>query len=223
MKFIDELVQSLTPHSNRLNQTIAASAVMLQTKLDKIESAVSDLGSPDVGDRWIRINFKRKLKAKEWVELSLFGETPAEVPMNEIWAIQALISNGVEEKSPNFQIAFDEISLVASVEKEKVGLETFGGRVVGLPGETLFIRAEAEGVVSITLHILRRRNPTVASYRHDAGAIPLLQGRNTHEIPRDLVAASQDSYPEPPREVGTNEIIPGIPMPSMPLGSGGQT
>lgn len=194
MSVWDQIQQSLAPHADRLNTTIASGAFLLHNRLERIEEAVSDMGRPDVGDRWVRLAFKREFKENEKFEL-------AEIPPNEIWLPQSLVTDGVQNKSPAYIICGDEeTKLYFSVIKEGIGTETTGGDMVFLTGETIFIIPRATGTIGFTMHLIRRRIPVIPKIRQAAAGDPLLQGRNTHEVQRDLVASANGQWTESPRE-----------------------
>jgi hypothetical protein len=197
MSVIDSLQEAFSPHASRLNQTIANAAVIIDKRLKIIERA---LVREDIYEHWQRFIIKRKFSSGEEFIV-------AEAPMNEMFAIQAISSDGVQEKSPAYVILANGI-LIESVIKEGLGFEGVSGSQVVLPGETLSIVARAEGNINCVFTVIRKPYTYQPLPRHAANNVPLLQGSNTHEPERDLIATAQDRWQESPRETGTVEKKP---------------
>lgn len=199
MKFLDEMKAMFLPAANNLNQTIMSASVIVNHKLDLIHKAASDRGKPDIGDYTLPINFKKEVTEGETTEV-------ATCPVNEIWAVQALVVDGVQEKSPAFILTIDRASMIASVIKEGVGLETIGGDIIVRRGQTISITPRTTGKVSLTIHVLRRMIP--GPKHQDLTGEPggLLEPYTTHETERDVIANPTGQWTENPPEqieVGT--------------------
>src|SRR2546430_4870921 len=199
MGLLDDISNILTPHASRLNQTIASTGVFLHSKLDAIEEAIRESAQADWNDRWFRLNFKKKIKGEE--EL-------AECPVNEIWAIQAITVDGLQEKSPAFIVLLDQRILLFSVIKEGLGTENVSGNIVVLPGETISILAREEGAFSFTIHMLRHKIQVKPTMQHSRAG-ELVQGRNTHDPERDIIRSKTGIYVGSPRE--TESVDPTVP------------
>ena len=195
---MEQIKEAVDPFANSLNKTIATTGMLIHNKLDRIEKATFDLGRADVGDKWFRINIQKELTEKVAVEL-------AEVPMNEIWKIESITTDGITEKSPAFIVTIDGANLVFSAIKEGVGTETVGGDMVALMGETLEITARTTGKVRATIYITRRRLPVVAHPDITGEPGGLLEPYQTHDPKRDIIASETGQWIETgsePIEVG---------------------
>ena|SRR5271165_200912 len=200
MGFIDEVNKQLTPHATKLNTTIASASAFLHSKLDSIEQAIRESASADWNDHWFRISVKRKLKA-EPIEL-------AEVPINEIWAVYSIVTDGIQEKSPAFVVTADG-PLIFSVIKEGIGGETPGGDIVILPGESLIIIPREEGNFSFTITVIRRQIPTRAITPATGRNVPAVEPINVHDPERDIITSKTGIYGELP---GKPELVdPTVP------------
>src|SRR6266568_3541975 len=130
MGIIEDLGSILDPVAAKLNQTIASTGVFLHSKLDSIEEAIRQSSAADWQDNWFRINIRRKLKVEQ-IEL-------AEVPANEIWIVQYIISSGIE-KSAEAVIEASGSPVFAIAKESNINFFP-GGDIVFLPGETITIR-----------------------------------------------------------------------------------
>jgi hypothetical protein len=193
MGLFDELSKALTPHSKRLNENIGFQGALLHRKLHAIEHAVHDLGRGDIGDHWQRFVIKRKFGANEQVEVML-------CPINEIFLIQAISSDGVQEKSPAYVLEANGV-LLESVIKEGLGFEGIGGNQVVLPGETLTITARAEGNINCVVTVIRRPYPGIKITTEFGRDSDQYSHRNVHETARDVIASKTDIYTEPVAEI----------------------
>jgi hypothetical protein len=193
--FLEGLGKQLEPHAAKLNNTIAATGVMLHHRMELIEQHLSDLKRPDVGDHFFRIRITGTFKAER--------TTLAEVPINEYWPVQYFATAGTREKTPAFTIEFNDILMLA-FNKEGTGAESPGGDLVALPGEKIELVPEAEGKFEATLIVVRVRIPT----NKIVPVAGLTKGRlitsNTHEPDRDLIGSATGIYTE-----NSQETLPG--------------
>lgn len=194
----DGLSEVLGPHVERFNQNMGFHTAAIHNKLHAIENAVFDLGRGDIGNKWQRIVVNRKFLSGEDFEVGT-------VPINEIWLIQAVSADGVQEKSPAFVILANGI-LLESIIKEGLGFEGIGGNQVGLPGERISVTARAEGNINCVITFIRRQYP-VSPVNYDTGkGTKRAAMRNTHEVSRDEIAHRlPDTYAEPPPQTIASE------------------
>lgn len=196
MGIFKDLSDALKPHSDKLNATIALERAALDGRLQRIEAAMSDLGRGDIGNKWQRFVVNGKLKA----ELKEIGTCP----INEMWLIQAIAADGVQEKSPPCVLLASGV-LIESIIKEGLGFEGVGGNQVLLPGEVLSILPREEGSYNISILIIRRPLPvipTATQYGRDADVFGT---KGTHDENRDMIAARLGPYPEQPAIVEASE------------------
>lgn len=199
MKFAEQFAEALTPHSTRLNQTIAAAATAVHSKLSNIEKAASDLQRADFGDKHFRIRLSGKLKGEN--EL-------AEVPINEIWSVQWIAINGVKNKTPAFSLKADSVLFFAAL-KEGTGLETVGGDIVLLPGEAINLTMEEEGTIEGTIDIIRRKVPVEPVRQQTGPSREQLETVNVHDPRRDIITNPNGIFAETPPETVT--VDPTVP------------
>jgi hypothetical protein len=192
MGVFDELAKILSPHAHRLNENIATQGNLIHGRLGGIQNALDDLGRPDFGDKWFRIPVRGKLKA-EPLELNT-------VPMNEIWAVQAIAVNGKALKTPAFTILASG-ALVFALETEKNEYDNVSGNIIFMPGETITIVPAAEGEFSATISIIRRQVPDVAKRAQTGHSGERLAPSNTHDPARDVIESRTGEYAEPAPEV----------------------
>jgi hypothetical protein len=199
MSVLDQINEMLSPHASRLNQSIASIGIMLHQKLNDINESVKESSVSGWDDKWLRINFNKKIAAGE-IEIPITTGAGAECPPNEIWAIQCIVADGAEAKSPEFTINIDQTVLVATIIKEGIGIETISGNIVMLPGETLFIDPSAEGTFTFTLHIIRRKIPDKPSPAQTGRSNEKIDARNVHDPARDIILSATGGYTEIPGE-----------------------
>ncbi len=204
MGVFDGLSEALHPHVNALNDTISVHGAAIYGKLHAIEKASLDLARGDIGDYWDRILLKKKMATGETVVLR-------EVPLNEIFLIQAIASDGVQEKSPAFAI-FANNMLIQAVPKESVGFNGVGGDQIFLPGEKVEINAREEGNINCVITIIRRVLPVEKASTQYGRETEVFSPNNTHEIARDVIMSPNGVWSEPAPEVakgeGLTEVLP---------------
>lgn len=191
MGLFDDLSKALSPHANKLNETIGFHGWLLHERLQRIEEGIGTLGRPDIGDQWFKRVIKAKLPAGE---TELFT-----VDLNEINPVQFMTVNGLTLKSPAFTIQAGGAMVLAAA-KEGVGQETIGGDIVFLPGERVSIIMAEEGNVEITLgmtRVLTDRQTVPIDYGRSE---ELLAGRNTHDPKRDVITTSTHPWEATPAE-----------------------
>lgn len=193
MGLLDELSRVLAPHSHRLNENIATQGNLIHGRLAGIQNAIDDLGRPDFGDHWFRIPLRGKLAA-EAIELGT-------VPMNEIWAVQAIAINGQALKTPAFTISASGAIVFAS-EKEKNEYQNISGNIVFMPGERVELLPGAEGTFAATISIIRRQIPDRAHPAATGHSAERLESTNTHDPQRDVIESRTGQYREIPGETG---------------------
>jgi hypothetical protein len=132
---------------------------------------------------WHRICIKGELEGTR--ELGV-------VPVNQKWSLQSIVTNGVANSSPAFAIFINEY-LLAAVDKEGVGQETFDGNMAALPGETIMLVLSGKGKYEITLTFIREK-------RGEATPRFLHTGRTMQ------ADATRESTDEPARAMGTTEL-----------------
>lgn len=193
----DGLSEILGPHIAKMDEHLAFHTAAIHGKLGAIERAVSDLGRGDIGNKWQRIVINRKFAENEEFEV-------ATVPINEIFLIQAISSDGVQEKSPPYVILANGI-LLESIVKEGLGFEGIGGNQVGLPGERLSVIARAAGSINCVITFIRMPYPTTGVSFDRGKGTERTSARNTHEISRDAIAERiPQTYAEPaPQTIGS--------------------
>lgn len=198
MSLFDGLREALDPHTKNLQTTLHVHFQATNTRLERIEKAVLDAGRGDIGDHWQRFQIRKKFAAAETVEIGA-------CPMNEIWLIQSISSDGVQEKSPAFTIEANNI-LIESIIKEGLGFEGIGGNQVIMPGETLFVTSRAEGNVNCTITVIRRLLPVVPIVADMGKDTEQYSPKNTHEISRDAIGQTLASvYQEGPPQLAPTE------------------
>jgi hypothetical protein len=196
MSIWNGLSEAMDPHIKSTQAAATLHMAALQTRLHSIERAVSDLGRGDIGNKWQRFSVRRKFLAGEQFEVGT-------CPINEIWLLQALSSDGVQEKSPAYVIEANNV-LIESIIKEGLGFEGIGGDQVILPGEIMTMTARAEGNINCTITIIRRAYP-VSHIAFDKGKdTDMYSPRNTHEDERDVIMSRTGLWREP----GIAEIAP---------------
>lgn len=195
MGLIEQLSEALKPHTDKLGQDAAFHMRAVHNKLHAIENAVNDLGRGDIGSKWQRFQIKKKFEGAETFEIGV-------CPVNEIWLIQALSSDGVQEKSPAYVILANGV-LIESVIKEGLGFEGIGGDQVVLPGETLELVTRAAGSINCVITIIRREYPVIkksTDYGRDTDRFDR-SDRSTHDVNRDqLMQRLGSTYHEAPPE-----------------------
>ncbi len=198
MGIIEDLGSILDPVAAKLNQTIASNGVFLHSKLDSIEEAIRQSSAADWQDNWFRINIRRKLKVEQ-IEL-------AEVPANEIWIVQYIISSGIE-KSAEAVIEASGSPVFAIAKESNINFFP-GGDIVFLPGETITIRPTSESGWNLSIGVIRRKipaRPLPQQSRENAH----VQGRNLHDPERDVITSKTGVYVDTPRE--TESVDPTKP------------
>lgn len=180
------LSEALKPHTDKLGQDAAFHTAAIHNKLHAIELAVRDAGRGDIGDKWQRFQIKKRFASGEDEEI-------ATCPMNEIWLIQAISSDGVQEKSPAYVIEANEV-LIESVIKEGLGFEGISGNQVVMPGEELTITARAEGNINCVITVIRREYPVIKKARDMGRGTELFSPRQTHNVERDEILSRLDQY-----------------------------
>lgn len=191
------LREAIRPHAENLNGEIALQGARLHSRLARIEGAVSDLARGDIGDNWQRFVVRGKKKAEE-IELGI-------CPLNEIWLIQSIASDGVQEKSPACVLLVNGI-LLESVIKEGLGFEGISGNAVVLPGESLTFLAREEGNFNLVVTLIRRQIPvvTLQDKTRDIPSSDRHPPRSIHEPERDAILG-RVQYTESPPEVAATE------------------
>jgi hypothetical protein len=197
MSIIDQLSAALTPHREAMQEHLAFQGVALHNRLHAIEQAVNDLGRGDIGNKWQRIVTNKTLTSGEDVELGI-------CPINEIWLIQAIASDGVQEKSPPFVVLANKV-LIASIIKEGIGFEGIGGNQILLPGERLSVVARETGAVNFTITFIRRPYPGVKIPTDMGRSAERFSPRSTHDTGRDEIASRTDRYSEQAPELAATE------------------
>lgn len=202
--FFQGMSESLSPHAKKLNDTISIQGAAIYAKLHAIERATLDVGRGDLGDHWDRILIKQKMKAGETI-------IPREVPLNEIFLIQCIASDGVQEKSPPFVITANGL-LVESVVKEGLGFEGISGNQVFMPGEKVEVTAREEGNINCVITIIRRLMPVEKATTQLGRGTEFFSPNNTHEIARDVIMSPNGEWTEPQPETaeteGLKEVVP---------------
>ncbi len=205
MAIFDELGKVLSPHARKLNETIAVQGQLIHNKLSRIESAVSDLGRADFGDKWNRIRINIKPAGEELIEIGV-------VPLNEVWLIQYIVVDGVQSKNPAFVLEAGS-SMIAVIGKEENANIKTAGDAVALPGEKLVILARAAGTISGSVNVIRKLTPDLAARDRafDSRSEELEQTETTHNPDRDLITSATGQYKEKPAELNQ----PGLIVPSI--------
>lgn len=202
MGLIEQLSQALEPHSKRLNDTLHLQGALLHQRLAGIERNVSDLGRPDVGDKWYRIVIKGKLQPGR-LELG-------EVPMNEEWMLQSIVTDGITQKTPNFIVEANNALIFASP-AEFNDSRNFGGNVAFLPGEVIYITPRIEGLFYVTINLTRRRMPIASKETQLGYGADKTQAINTHDPARDVIrqrlAHVYQEIPGVPPQATSDEIL----------------
>lgn len=182
----DGLSEAILPHREKVRQDAALHVTALHNRLYAIENAVHDIGRGDIGDKWQRFQVKRKFAAGE-------DEEVGTCPMNEIWLIQAISADGVQEKSPAFVIEANEV-LIESVIKEGLGFEGISGNQVVMPGEELTITARAEGNINCVITLIRREYPVIKKLRDMGRSTERYSPKAIHDVNRDEILSRLDQY-----------------------------
>lgn len=197
MGLFDGLAEALDPHSKKWQHMFSLHMQGVNNRLEAIERATSDLGRGDIGNHWQRFQIKRKFESGEEFEIGI-------CPANEMWLIQSISSDGVQEKSPPYVLLANGL-LIESVIKEGLGFEGVGGNQVVMKGERFSILAREAGSINCVVTIIRRTLP-VSEWQYDNGrANKQVAGKNTHEIDRDAILARTLQYREPAAEVRPSE------------------
>jgi len=189
MGVFDGLAELLAPHAQRLNGTIAASSAHVGTKLDDISES---LNRATALSKWFRIQIAKELPAEK--------QEIGQVPMNEVWILQSLVVDGIQNKSPAFVIEADN-ALIASVIKEGVGSEKFN--VAFLPGEEITITPREKGFIRAGINIIRQPIPAQnkPSQSTNTPSSDRVTPVNTHNPARDIIESQtgiyQDEIPHP--------------------------
>lgn len=136
-------------------QQITSRLDLMCTLLTRFNEQVSDLGRPDTGDIKHRLVRKQKYTAGEPASVNRIGEPRG----HEYWMIQAIIVNGLPNKSPAFVLRTSIGALLASVVKEGMGSEPINGDLIVMPGEEIFIEPEETGTFDFTIYLVRRKLP----------------------------------------------------------------
>jgi len=197
MSMFDGLREALTPHRQKLEASAHVHFAGVNHRLQKIEQAVFDLGRGDIGNRWQRFQVKRNFTGAETIEL-------AQVPVNEMWLIQAISSDGIQEKSPAFVIESGGV-LIESVIKEGIGFEGIGGDQVFMPGEEITVTTRGAGKVNCTITIIRRQLPSPTIVEDRGPSAERYSERNVHEVGRDVIMSPNGIWGEVPPEVSPTE------------------
>jgi len=206
MGLLDELDKVLKPHSHRLNENLATQGNLIHGRLEGIQNAVDDLGRPDFGDHWFRIPLRGKLAA-EPIELGT-------VPMNEVWAVQAIAINGQVLKTPAFTLQGSG-AIVFAAEKEKNEYQNISGNIVFMPGERVELIPAAEGVFAATISIIRRQIPDIPRRAQMGHSAERIEATNTHEPSRDVIESRTGQYVEPAPETHSEVGEPPLAVPSV--------
>lgn len=184
------LKEALDPHVKTATEHTAFHMAALHTKLGAIENAVHDLGRGDIGDKWFRVVIKKTFAAAETVELF-------QCPLNEMFLIQCISSDGVQEKTPAFVLEANGV-LIESIIKEGLGFEGIGGNQVLLPGEVLAVTSRAAGSINCVITGIRRVTPVIPTSADIGKDVRRSAMRNTHEVSRDAIAERiPQTYQEP--------------------------
>lgn len=197
MGLFDGLAEIIDPHVREARAQIALHAQSLDMRLQGIEKQVSNLGRGNFGDKWQRFVIKRKFTENETYEVGV-------CPINEIWSIQAIATDGVQEKSPSFIIMANGV-LLETVNKEGLGYEGIGGNQVVLPGERLEVLARAEGNINCVITVIRMKDADVPLPTEYGRSSEQFSPKATHEIARDEIASRTDQYTEPAPAVAATE------------------
>lgn len=211
MGLLDELKGIVAPASHRLNENIATQGNLIHGKLQGIQNALSDLARPDFGDHWFRIPLRGKLAA-EAIELGT-------VPMNEIWAVQAIAIRGLTLKTPAFTLQASG-AVVFAAEKEKNEYVNVSGNIVFLSGERIELVPGAEGEFAGTISIIRMQIPDKPRRAQTGHSAERLESTNTHDPARDVIESRTGIYTEPGPEtvdeVGEPPLTTPSPDPTQP-------
>ena len=197
MGFFDGLTEALAPHSEKLRQDMLFHGTAIHGKLHAIERAIFDLGRGDIGNKWQRFSVQRKFAEAEDFEVGT-------CPVNEMWLIQAISSDGVQEKSPAYVVLANGI-LLESVVKEGLGFEGVGGNQVVMPGERLSITARASGNLNCVITVIRRQYPTTPTMTDMGRDADRYSPRSTHDPARDEITSRTGQFVEQPSELAPTE------------------
>jgi hypothetical protein len=196
----DSFSEALAPHASKLNDTLAFHSAAIHNKLHAIEVAVSDLGRGDIGNKWQRFSIQKKLESGVEFEIGV-------CPVNEMWLIQSISSDGVQEKSPPFVILANGI-LIESIIKEGLGFEGIGGNQVVMPGEKLSIIARETGNVNCVITIIRREYPVQKKLTDMGKDTDRYSPKAMHDPARDEIESRTGQYTEQQAELaGTGDKI----------------
>lgn len=206
MGILDELSKAIGPHSSRLNENIATQGNLIHGKLAGIQNSLDDLNRPDFGDKWFRIPLRGKLPA-EPIELGT-------VPMNEVWAVQAIAINGKAAKTPAFTISASG-AIVFAAELEKNEYQNVSGNIVFMPGERIELTPSAEGVFSATISIIRVEIPEIPRRAQTGRSAERIEALNTHDPARDVIESRTGIYTEPGPE--THDEVGEPPLTGPPV------
>lgn len=200
MGFIDEISKMLGGHIQTMDKHLQFHGAALHQRLHSIEHAISDLGRPDFGDKYFRIVVKKKIEAGEiGTAIELYT-----VPINEIFLIQSIAADGVQEKSPAYILNSNGI-LIESIIKEGLGFEGIGGNQVLLPGETLELVPRAAGSINCVITVVRKVLPS-SPMNFDKGiGTERVSPRTLHDPRRDEILSRTSTYVEQPAEIAPTE------------------
>ncbi len=188
MSLFENLSEALKPHTDKLSNDAAFHMAALHAKLGSIERAVFDLQRGDIGNKWQRFQIKRKFAEGENFEVGT-------CPINEIWLIQAIAADGVQEKSPAFVILSNGV-LIESVIKEGLGFEGVGGNQAVFSGEILSITARAEGSINCVITVIRRPLPVPPIMTDYGKGTERFSPKAIHNPERDEIQAKLDTVYE---------------------------
>lgn len=197
MALSDTIREAFEPLFHRGSNQLQIHAINIANRIRDLESAVSDLGRGDINDHWQRIQVKKTFAGAEIIELGV-------CPRNEIWLIQAIAADGVQEKSPAFTLEAENV-LIMSVPKEGLGNEGIGGDQAILTGERLFMNVRAAGSINCTITFIRQQKPEKAVIKDMGRGTEQYSPNNTHEVSRDLIESRSGLWTEPAPETAATE------------------
>lgn len=191
----DELSKALSPHSKKLADTLNLQGAVLHERLRSIERHVSDMARPDVGDLWRDMEFKGEIGAFAPKEFDA-------VPMNEIWAVQAvnaLFPSAVERLIIRANGKLRVVLAVTTTLPITLGI---GGNIVFLPGELITVEGEKAAVGELSLLVVRKRLPVNPIPRQTGRAQgEITAPSNTHDPARDVIRSRTGTYQEVQGEI----------------------
>lgn len=200
----DDVGKVLAPHSERLNQTLNLQGALLHQRLASIEAHVSDLARPDVGDTWRDLGFNG-------LTGGVFQPKDLEqVPMNEIWMVQAASVLGAAAVAKVVVRANKKLRIVMPVSATLPTTFGAGGNVVFLPGEVITVEGEAEGQAEISITVIRRKLPVTKMPAQMGKSGDVLGSQNTHDPARDVITSRTGGYTEVAPEVQNQDGLPSL-------------